>query len=83
MSCLMFSLRSRLIYSENLIDNPDDYPNTINYLYQFKDKLSKRRECLSNVRKWYELQWGRLLENFEGNKILFPYKAKKNIFIYS
>ncbi len=66
----------------NLIDDENKYPNTISYLQKHKDRLLKRRECKNGVRKWYELQWGRDLNLFENNKIVFPYKAKSNIFYY-
>ena len=66
----------------NLIDDENKYPNTIAYLQKFKDRLSSRRECKNGVRKWYELQWGRDLNIFENDKIIFPYKAKNNIFFY-
>jgi len=66
----------------NLIDDESKYPNTIAYLQKYKDRLSKRRECKNGVRKWYELQWGRDLNLFENNKIVFPYKSKSNNFYY-
>lgn len=70
-----------LIYT-NLIDNEEEYPNTINYLSRFKDKLSNRRECKNGYRKWYELQWSRIQSDFENPKIIFPYKSKGNNFCY-
>lgn len=70
-----------IIYT-NLIDNEENYPNTIEYLKKFKNRLLSRRECKSGLRKWYELQWGRDLRLFENNKIIFPYKAKNNNFYY-
>ncbi len=66
----------------NLIDDEKNYPNTIEYLKKYKDRLISRRECKTGVRKWYELQWGRNLSLFEDNKIIFPYKAKNNNFYY-
>lgn len=70
-----------IIYS-NLIEDESIYPNTIKYLTKYKARLSSRRECKTGVRKWYELQWGRALNLFEGTKIVFPYKAKCNNFYY-
>lgn len=70
-----------VIYT-NLINDVNNYPNTINYLNNFKNRLSQRRECKLGIRKWYELQWGRDIEKFEQAKIVFPYKAKNNIFYY-
>jgi adenine-specific DNA-methyltransferase len=66
----------------NLIEDESKYPNALEYLSKYKDRLSNRRECKSGVRKWYELQWGRSLSLFESNKIIFPYKAKNNNFYY-
>jgi adenine-specific DNA-methyltransferase len=58
----------------------EDIPNTINYLMPYKEKLQRRRECRNGVRMWYELQWGREEKYFEGEKIVFPYKASSNRF---
>ncbi|RXM77076.1 class I SAM-dependent DNA methyltransferase [Clostridium tetani] len=69
-----------LIYS-NEIDDEKKYPNIIKHLYEYVDKLKNRRECRKEIRKWYELQWGRKKEIFEGEKIIFPYKSKDNIFV--
>ncbi|WP_392486641.1 Eco57I restriction-modification methylase domain-containing protein [Haloimpatiens sp. FM7315] len=68
-----------LIYSDS-IQNEDNYKNTINHIKNFKEKLLKRRECEKGIRKWYELQWGRVPEVFLGEKIVFPYKSSKNRF---
>ncbi|AAK80265.1 adenine-specific DNA-methyltransferase [Clostridium acetobutylicum] len=68
-----------IIYSD-FIDEPSKYPNAINYINEYKYKLQMRRECLKGIRKWYQLQWGRKSQVFEGKKIIFPYKASKNRF---
>lgn len=68
-----------LIYS-NLIENEDEYPNCIRYISPYKDKLKQRRECRNGIRLWYELQWGRVQEIFEEEKIVFPFKANRNRF---
>lgn len=70
-----------LIYS-NMIADETDYPNTINYLQTFKENLMNRRECKNGIRKWYELQWGRVQSDFENPKIMFPYKSNCNNFFY-
>lgn len=70
-----------LIYS-NMIKDEADCPNTIMYLQSFKETLMNRRECKSGIRKWYELQWGRVQSDFENSKILFPYKSSGNNFFY-
>jgi Type I restriction-modification system methyltransferase subunit len=68
-----------LIYSD-LINNEEKYPNAINYIINYKEKLINRRECKKGLRKWYELQWGRNGEIFEKEKIIFPYKSSSNRF---
>lgn len=68
-----------LIYSNN-IENPKDYPNSIEYISKYKDRLKNRREYKNGIRKWYELQWGRKEKLFEQKKIVFPYKSKSNKF---
>ena len=68
-----------LIYSNDIFDE-EEYPKSINYISNYKEKLLNRRECRKNIRKWYELQWGRQKELFERKKIMYPYKAKENRF---
>lgn len=68
-----------LIYSD-LITKPENYPKAIAFAEAKKDKLMQRRECLRGVRQWYQLQWGRDTNNFESEKIVYPYKAAKNRF---
>ncbi|MCR3759879.1 Eco57I restriction-modification methylase domain-containing protein [Clostridium felsineum] len=68
-----------IIYSD-FIDEVSKYPNAINYISKYKDKLEMRRECKKGIRKWYQLQWGRKSQVFEKKKIIFPYKASQNRF---
>ena len=68
-----------IIYSD-LIHNTQEYKNAISYIELHKEKLLKRRECQRGIRKWYELQWGRHQNIFEGEKIIFPFKASSNRF---
>jgi len=70
---------SYIIYSD-LICNPEEYPGAMSYIGHNKEKLLKRRECQKGIRKWYELQWGRKQKIFEGQKIVFPFKASSNRF---
>jgi adenine-specific DNA-methyltransferase len=70
-----------IIYS-SLIQDPQQYPNAIAYIGAHKEKLLKRRECEKGVRKWYELQWGRSQEIFDGGKIILPFKASSNRFVF-
>lgn len=71
-----------LIYT-NDIGDISEYPSLEKWLNKYRNKLESRRECKKNIRKWYELQWGRKKEIFEDEKIIFPYKAMKNNFILS
>ena len=70
---------SYLMYSD-LILKTKEYPNAIAHIEVYKEKLIKRRECERGIRKWYELQWGRDQSIFEGEKIIFPFKASSNRF---
>lgn len=68
-----------LIYSDD-ISNELEYKKSIKYISEYKNRLSNRRECKKNIRKWYELQWGRDKNYFERKKIMYPYKSKENRF---
>ncbi|MCX7695109.1 MAG: N-6 DNA methylase [Caloramator sp.] len=68
-----------IIYSD-MIKNEEEYKNAIEYISNYKEKLLQRRECKKGVRRWFELQWGRNREDFEGKKIIYPYKSNTNRF---
>jgi adenine-specific DNA-methyltransferase len=68
-----------LIYSD-LIHDESKFANALNFIGKHKERLENRRECKKGVRKWYELQWGRKKEVFEGRKIVYPYKSSRNRF---
>lgn len=68
-----------LLYSNDILDI-NQWPHENKHLLSHKSYLEKRRECLRGTRKWYELQWGRDKDFFEGEKIIFPYKASSNRF---
>lgn len=70
---------SYLIYSD-LIKEEKEYPNSIKYIGDYREKLSLRRECVRGVRRWYALQWGRTQKIFEDKKIIFPFKAASSKF---
>lgn len=72
-------IKKYIIYTDK-IDNEEDYPYILDRVVKYKDRLSNRRECKKNIRKWYELQWGREETLFKSEKIMFPYKAEKNKF---
>ncbi|EOC99789.1 hypothetical protein L21TH_2168 [Caldisalinibacter kiritimatiensis] len=72
---------SKYILYTDIIKDLSDYPKVISHISPYKERLSKRRECIKGVRKWYQLQWGRELKLFEKPKIIFPFKSKNNKFI--
>lgn len=57
------------------------YPGFLRYIQQHKERLSTRREVRSGRLAFYELQWGRQRELFEGRRILFAYKAPGSGFV--
>ncbi|MEG1409072.1 MAG: DNA methyltransferase [Terrisporobacter sp.] len=72
--------KHKIIYS-NDIKNLEDYIYIKeNCFLPYKEKLENRRECKLNIRKWYELQWGREKSLFERKKIMYPYKSAGNRF---
>lgn len=64
----------------NNIRNKENYSNSIRFIKTYRKKLENRRECRNGIRKWYEIQWIRKPEIFEGEKIVYPYKADHNRF---
>lgn len=68
-----------IIYSD-FIEDEFKYINALKYIGKHKERLVNRRECKKNIRKWYELQWGRDYKCFEKDKIMYPYKASHNKF---
>lgn len=70
-----------IIYSDSIQDE-SKYKNSINHILPFKERLIERRECIKGIRNWYQLQWGRSQNIFEGEKIVFPYKSCNNRFAY-
>ncbi|MBN2285054.1 MAG: N-6 DNA methylase [Tissierellales bacterium] len=69
----------KLIYTNDI--ELSQYPKVANYLDQYKNRLSVRRECIKGYRRWYDLQWSRNKSLFTNDKILFPYKASNNRFV--
>jgi len=65
--------RSFLIYSYKI--NIDDYPNIRTHLEKYRPILENKREYQTGKRKWYELQWPRRKEIFEGPKLVNPQRA--------
>ncbi|EPZ60367.1 putative modification methylase bstVI [[Clostridium] sordellii ATCC 9714] len=57
----------KLIYSDD-IDDLEKYKKFIDYIQKYKSKLENRRECRKNIRRWYQLQWGRDKSLFQRKK---------------
>lgn len=72
----------RLIY----IGNEEEgalTPGLLAHFERHRDKLSRRRECLSGARPWYGLQWPRERCIFEGPKLVAPQRSLENRFAYT
>lgn len=64
------SRERRILYIDNAI-NIDNYPKTKDWLLNFKEALSNRREVTRGVIDWYGLQWPRVKSELDVyNKIL-------------
>lgn len=70
----------KLIYSNDIKSDKDEAYVFKNCINPYRKKLENRRECLNNIRKWYELQWGREKNLFERKKVMYPYKSRDNRF---
>ncbi len=69
----------QLIYGD-LIEDPRASLRAMDHITLYRDRLSKRRECVRGIRPWHHLQWGRTPALFEQKKIIFPYKSATNRF---
>lgn len=70
----------KYIICTNMIRNETVLETSIEFMEKYRKKLENRRECRKGIRKWYEIQWFRNPEIFDGKKIIFPYKASENRF---
>lgn len=64
----------KIIYTTKNL-NINSFPNTLNYLQPFEDKLSKKRETQKGTLPWWCLHWSRYKELFVGSKILIRQTA--------
>lgn len=55
----------------------------LQYLENFRDILSKRREVMASRIKWWQLQWARDEEIFKKPKIVVRQRCKTNNFAYT
>lgn len=64
------------------LDSKDVCETLLSHLAPHASLLSKRREVINGVRKWYQLTWPRAHDIFLGEKIVVPQRAKANYFAY-
>lgn len=58
----------------------DRNPRIRRYLEGYRDDLASRAQIKRSRQAWYTLLWPRDVKMFTGTKIVFPYRAKTNIF---
>lgn len=58
----------------------EDNPNIQRYLEGYSDDLASRAQIKRSKQPWYTLLWPRDVRMFSDPKIVFPYRAKSNIF---
>jgi adenine-specific DNA-methyltransferase len=62
----------------------DKYPNVKKHLERYRPFLELKREYQTGQLPWYAQHWSREYDVFtNSDKIVFPYRAKSNIFSYS
>lgn len=71
----------KLIYTTKKIEEAA-IPNTLNYLKQFEETLSKKRETKQGKIPYWSLHWPRYSELFEGEKIILRQTSDKIIATY-
>lgn len=59
---------------------PENNPHLQQYLEKYHDDLANRAQIKRSKQAWYTLLWPRDVRMFTGQKIVFPYRAKTNIF---
>jgi adenine-specific DNA-methyltransferase len=59
---------------------PAKNPNIMAYLSEHEKELVNRAQIKRSKQPWYTLLWPREESMFTGEKIVFPYRAKTNIF---
>lgn len=72
---------SKILYV-NKNTNIDNYSRTLEYLEQFKDKLSQKRETKKGTLPYWSLWWARTEDLFVGEKILLRQTGDKLIAAY-
>ena len=76
------SSNESIVYLDRKIDRELCKP-VISSLVKYKKLLQNRREVQNQVIDWWQLQWPRNKEIFEGPKIVSPQRSKTNTFGYN
>lgn len=71
---------NKYLINTDIIKDLSEYPKIRQHIMPYKERLLNRRECVKGKKEWYRLQWGRVPEIFDGEKIIFPYKSNSNRF---
>jgi adenine-specific DNA-methyltransferase len=76
---------SWVIYTDRNVNSISEYVNLSNHFNnkEFREVLDNIREVKNGVIKYFQLQWPRKKEIFEGEKIVCPQRSLSNIFGYS
>jgi hypothetical protein len=56
------------------------YPNVLRHLSKFRGVLQQRREVENGTIQFFQLQWPREADIFEGSKIVVPYRCEEAAF---
>jgi hypothetical protein len=72
---------SWVIYTTKSIEE-SSIPNTIKYLEQFKEILSRKRETIKGILPWWCLHWPRYPKLFEESKIILRQTSDRIIATY-
>ncbi|MBR1618770.1 N-6 DNA methylase [bacterium] len=72
---------SKILYVNKFTDI-NNYPNTLKYLEQFKEKLSQKRETKKGTLPYWSLWWARTEDLFNGEKILLRQTGDRLIATY-
>ena len=74
--------KKKLIYFQGRLDE-DKYPDIFNHLLRFKPILEKRLKTYNEHYHWTAIHRAREEKIFCGEKIVVPYRTKKNTFAYN
>jgi adenine-specific DNA-methyltransferase len=73
----------RLLYVGRETPSLKNYPNVLKHLTKYKGILNQRREVTNGVIQFFQLQWPRDADIFEGRKIVVPYRSEIAAFAFN